>query len=418
MQLGGKSVASQLEQSNASASRSSSFADAISEIWDQVKHLIGHLWENFSRLFESNDKSTGELLEEMGYDLLIHIISLTDTVVSKLIDLLGKLILKLADSINQEIHIPVLSPLYKSFSGGTPLTMLDAFCLVFAIPATIGYKVVTGESPTKIVGIDDLTKPYKYLEDLRRRVRPPKASQALAQPQSTAFTTDMGNDLKPSADEDAGLNLQVMFHAQVYNLKESGAETAQAYPIHGFTLDNSQFEKDSTVIDLLTAYGVPAASMLWFDIMTIRGRSKPDTGPPTDDIGLVVDLVIWFFQVKCVGGYGIPGFNRRFGTWMLKLIGVVGNECGKTVKSGCKFWCCSLQLLTSVGNYATLFANDIEVDGYSLVEDIVVIVGDMMANLADGAFGKGPVAVPATIIKNPGHIMRMAKRDTERKGYI
>ncbi|KIJ50138.1 hypothetical protein M422DRAFT_245944 [Sphaerobolus stellatus SS14] len=56
------------------------------------------------------------------------------------------LVSDLAAALNAPINIPVISSVYKSVAGDD-LSFMDLICLVGAIPATIGYKVVTGKVP-------------------------------------------------------------------------------------------------------------------------------------------------------------------------------------------------------------------------------------------------------------------------------
>ena len=419
MQHGGKTVNSQQ-----SASKTSSIGDTISEIWDEVKHLMQRLTDNFSQLFGSSDKSIGELLKDMGIDLLTDIISVTGKMASKLIGLLSQLILQIADGINTEIKIPVLSALYKSISGGTPLTVIDSVCLVIAIPATVGYKLFMKQSPTEISGVDYLTKPNIYLGDLKKKLHPSNNVGTRLQAHSLVPQSRMKAISHPI------VRVQAKHHGEAVGPAESGpqsdidtqqkhsviANTLSARTVSSHSGDKSQFDKDASVIDDLMYYGAPAAALLWFDIITRSKWYIPDTGPPTNDIALVTDLVIWFLQANRVGGSGIAGFGWRMSTWLIGLIGVVANECGKTVRCGLKFWSCVFQLLTSIANYVTLFSNDIDVDIYSMIEDLVVVVGDMLANSADGTNGASlEIVISAIIMKNAGYIMRMAKKD--RKGY-
>ncbi|MBS1830338.1 MAG: hypothetical protein JST93_33860 [Acidobacteria bacterium] len=49
--------------------------------------------------------------------------------------------------LDAPLHIPILSPIYKSITKGSELSILDLTCLVGAIPATIVYKIVKGQAP-------------------------------------------------------------------------------------------------------------------------------------------------------------------------------------------------------------------------------------------------------------------------------
>ena len=53
-------------------------------------------------------------------------------------------------------HIPVLSALYKDLTGST-LTLLDAVCLIAAIPGTLLYRIAAGETPFTAAEAKQLT---------------------------------------------------------------------------------------------------------------------------------------------------------------------------------------------------------------------------------------------------------------------
>ncbi|MFI9553321.1 hypothetical protein [Nonomuraea endophytica] len=62
------------------------------------------------------------------------------------VDVLAALVDGVMDILDATIEIPVLSWLYKEVSGND-LSLLDAACLVAAIPVTIGYKLIADEAP-------------------------------------------------------------------------------------------------------------------------------------------------------------------------------------------------------------------------------------------------------------------------------
>ncbi|MEU8148901.1 hypothetical protein [Nonomuraea sp. NPDC048901] len=62
------------------------------------------------------------------------------------INVLAELVEGILEILNATIEIPVLSWLYKKISGND-LSLLDAACLVAAIPVTIGYKLIADAAP-------------------------------------------------------------------------------------------------------------------------------------------------------------------------------------------------------------------------------------------------------------------------------
>jgi len=87
-----------------------------------------------------------EVMQKLGGIIATLLIDSAETVVTTLLQLLQIIISGLVDMLDAPLDIPVLSSLYKSISGDT-LTFLDLICLVGAIPATIIFKLSTGNVP-------------------------------------------------------------------------------------------------------------------------------------------------------------------------------------------------------------------------------------------------------------------------------
>lgn len=73
-------------------------------------------------------------------------LSSVETILTSVIDALEILIDGASEVVDQPIDIPVLSPMYKKYSGDD-LSFLDLACLVAAIPVTISYKVAGNAAP-------------------------------------------------------------------------------------------------------------------------------------------------------------------------------------------------------------------------------------------------------------------------------
>jgi hypothetical protein len=92
------------------------------------------------------------LLEGAKLAIDTAISGFTDVLLA-LIELAACGVVKLKNLLNTPIDIPVLSWLYKNVITGTPthpgddLCLLDLLCLIFAIPATIIYKVLNDAAP-------------------------------------------------------------------------------------------------------------------------------------------------------------------------------------------------------------------------------------------------------------------------------
>ena len=77
--------------------------------------------------------------------LMSLLISIVKDVADGILQFLGDLIDSIKTLVTGQIDIPFLSLLYKLISGHS-LTPLDGVCLLLAIPMTVSYKVITGDS--------------------------------------------------------------------------------------------------------------------------------------------------------------------------------------------------------------------------------------------------------------------------------
>jgi len=76
-------------------------------------------------------------------EFVIDILALLKDLVVELLNLAAAALAEVQKTMNHQIHIPVISWLYEKISGD-PLTLLDLFSLILAIPATLMYKLIWG----------------------------------------------------------------------------------------------------------------------------------------------------------------------------------------------------------------------------------------------------------------------------------
>ena len=110
----------------------------ISNAADQIKEILSDV----------GTMSLGDLLKKLVAviaDLLIEsAVNLTDTLLTAAEDIIGDIV---TETFTKEVHIPVLSTVYKTFVG-KELNLLDVACLLMAIPLNIIYKIVNdGNAP-------------------------------------------------------------------------------------------------------------------------------------------------------------------------------------------------------------------------------------------------------------------------------
>ncbi|KAK3367704.1 hypothetical protein B0H63DRAFT_489653 [Podospora didyma] len=307
MQHGGKSVKSQKPASSGTSPSSggTSVTDIASAIWTDVEELISSLKTDFANYFSDPDISLDNLLENIGLDVLASIIDVTATVVSKMIQLLSQLIIQAAGAITTTIDIPVLSALYELVSG-SPLTVLDAACLVMAIPMTFSYKMFMDQSPTDISGISYLTAPNLYLTQLQNKVAAMSSSSASSSPSSPAMmlASSMPSAAPPAFDP--LVLLQQPTSPQPTTPSSGDNSSGECGPN-----DSSQFSADTSITTQLFDYGVPVASLLAFNLYTVPHWFDVDPSAPDNDIWFTITGLIWLSQATRVGGGNVPGFGWR-----------------------------------------------------------------------------------------------------------
>ncbi|MBS0265403.1 MAG: hypothetical protein JSS02_25940, partial [Planctomycetes bacterium] len=79
----------------------------------------------------------------MMKELVEIVIKIIEDVLLALLKIAGAGLAGFQDLLNYPLHIPVISWLYQQISDH-PLTLLDLFCLIMAIPATLIYKLIWG----------------------------------------------------------------------------------------------------------------------------------------------------------------------------------------------------------------------------------------------------------------------------------
>jgi len=145
------------------------FTSQFNKVSEQLEVLFDQLGDDIVGLFKDQDHSIGDLFARMGSRLLVNGISAFATMIDGLFGILGDILVEVAAASNTVVKIPVLSALYKRFTGNE-LTVLDAAALIIAIPTTIIFKVIRQEAPSKMKGCQELSTIDLYSATLRARL--------------------------------------------------------------------------------------------------------------------------------------------------------------------------------------------------------------------------------------------------------
>ncbi|RSL71303.1 hypothetical protein CEP53_001555 [Fusarium sp. AF-6] len=182
----------------------------LGDTMDEAGQLASRLGDNVKRLFAlSAEVSIGTLLTNLGFELLEDILDVVESLLMAFLGSVGELLVLIADKMNQQIKIPVLSALYRKVSGGADLTLLDAFSLVVAVPATIVFKIAMGKSPSGMDGVEWLTKPNALRGRLDARMAGLRSESIAASYAPTVTKRAVAipisdNDTKTSSHADEG----------------------------------------------------------------------------------------------------------------------------------------------------------------------------------------------------------------------
>ena len=145
--------------------------DRLATIWKSMVELAERFGANIKDLFSKQEFDLDVLLAKIGLDLAEDALKVMQKIVTALLASLSDLLLELAYAMNADMNIPVISPLYSKMTNGSRLTILDAVCLLLAIPGTIAYKTCIGPLPKQDAGWQELVKldAFKGVLDLRSR---------------------------------------------------------------------------------------------------------------------------------------------------------------------------------------------------------------------------------------------------------
>ncbi|MND69112.1 hypothetical protein D3C80_605760 [compost metagenome] len=129
-----------------------------------VAALKAEVFDNFNTL------SMAEILQRVVVRLVDALALTTKVIGDTVFDLLAQLVRTAVGVLDAKIYIPVLSEILEDVFGLAPFSILDVLCLIGAVPATIIYKIATGQPLfTATDGFSDKVIAATDLKDLRAR---------------------------------------------------------------------------------------------------------------------------------------------------------------------------------------------------------------------------------------------------------
>ncbi|WP_153798445.1 hypothetical protein [Foetidibacter luteolus] len=109
--------------------------------------------------------STVEFIKQIIGVISDALVKSLDNALTALLNNAAYLLNGIIKILDAPLNIPVLSPLYKIFSEGSELSLLDLACLVAAIPVTFIYKIINHDKVP--FPDDDVTRSLIYAPDLK-----------------------------------------------------------------------------------------------------------------------------------------------------------------------------------------------------------------------------------------------------------
>ncbi len=118
-------------------------APTLRDFFNTFKNTI----DDLLGLIKNNELTINNILKVFSSDFIIGLIEVVRDLIAGLIDALADTIDWVNAILNAKLPIPFLSGLYSLVTKGSTFSLLDCFSLFFAIPATIGYKIIGGKAP-------------------------------------------------------------------------------------------------------------------------------------------------------------------------------------------------------------------------------------------------------------------------------
>jgi hypothetical protein len=120
---------------------------------DELQGRITKVSSDIAALFKKEGGISGDDVINVSKGVLKVALSTLRGLVTSILRLVQKLCAEAIKLGNKDIKIPIFSALWRTISG-SELTLFDAISLIIAIPTTLMAKIVTGEKPPQIDGLD------------------------------------------------------------------------------------------------------------------------------------------------------------------------------------------------------------------------------------------------------------------------
>ena len=120
---------------------------------DKIGKDVTDVSADIAKLFQKSGGVSGDDVIKVSKGVLKVALSTLRGLVTSILRLVQKRCSTIINLGNKPIKIPIFSALWKQISG-KDLSVFDAISLILAIPTTVMAKIVTGEKPPQIDGLD------------------------------------------------------------------------------------------------------------------------------------------------------------------------------------------------------------------------------------------------------------------------
>jgi hypothetical protein len=134
-----------------------------------ITETVTGLSNELKEIFEKGNLTPDEIIRRLSSAAIVGIFKTLKGVVIGILNAFQELLKGIREILDYDLQIPFLSAFFEKITGCKKLTLLEGLMLLFAIPATVGYKVLTGKAPfsagTGGLDTDDHVALFKKFQD-------------------------------------------------------------------------------------------------------------------------------------------------------------------------------------------------------------------------------------------------------------
>jgi hypothetical protein len=123
------------------------FKNTLEPFLTGITETVQTLGNDLKEIFEKGQLTPNEVIGKLSSTAIRGILRTLRDVVVGILNVFQELLKGIQKFLDYDLPIPFLSAFFEKITGGRKLTLLEGLMLLFAIPSTIGYKILTGKAP-------------------------------------------------------------------------------------------------------------------------------------------------------------------------------------------------------------------------------------------------------------------------------